>query len=100
VISLQKALKEPDVIFESIDMGEYPYGMRLNLGRKVLEELGLDAADLSIGGQVNLACKAKVMRLEACSMGREDGQSVELQITDLEIVDQNSSKGAFKEAFK
>jgi hypothetical protein len=63
----------------------YPYGLRLTLSQEILDKLDLKRLP-AVGATVSITAKAEVVatRAESCE-GRSE-RSVELQITDMDLV--------------
>lgn len=80
---------------------EYPYGLRLSLEDEDIKRLDLDLSDLRAGSSVRLTAKATVRRFSVSDEDeRGKNHSLELQITHMDLVDQDSAAAAFREAFE
>ena len=78
----------------------YSHGLRIVFEDADIKRLGLDVSDLKVGASVRLAAKAKIIQVSVRAVdGFDKGCSLELQITHLDLVDQDSARAAFKEAF-
>ncbi len=81
-MKVESQAKEPTCCPEPV-MDEYPYGLRIDLGKDALKKLGLSVGQFTVGEQVCLECKADVISIRS-SKGRYDSsENVELQITHL-----------------
>lgn len=68
--------------------GEYPYGLRINLGRDEIKRLGIKPLP-KVGITVTLEAKCKVISVSQNErQGGSPDQRVELQITHMEIATQ------------
>lgn len=72
---------------------EYPYGLRLILGKEELEKLGLK--DCKVGAEYSFRAVAVVKeKMERESdEGEMDHKSVDMQITDMEIIPDDGGEG-------
>jgi hypothetical protein len=82
---------------------KYPWGLRLSLNNDELTKLGFDITSIKAGdvGEIN----AKIIFTEVRSVDKvkEDGStkkdnSIDIQITDLEVISANNFEKAFNEA--
>lgn len=70
------------------DRPAYPWGLSVNLDDDCLEKLGIDIADLKVGGKMSLIAQVEVTSLSSNqSKGSAASQSVGLQITDMCLED-------------
>jgi hypothetical protein len=76
----------------------YPWGTCLRFdSKRLIEKLGLN--ELKAGDEVRLHAKAKVARLATTATDKgDDYTEMELQVTDLEVMDTNGYDEGFKEA--
>lgn len=78
----------------------YPWGLELNLSDEAMGKLGITAKNFAVGETVMIRAKAKVKRLSMSQYegDKEKNESMDMQITHLEIVSQDKFDEAFKEA--
>lgn len=70
---------------------KYPYGLRINLGKDELKKLGIK--DLpQVGAMISLEAVAKVESVHASEGMEYKDRSVSLQITHLELEENESEK--------
>jgi hypothetical protein len=74
---------------------DYPYGLRITLGEKELEKLGLDFKEAFVGGLVHLHAMARVTSTSENKDNGSESCRIELQIEDLciESEDDENRKG-------
>jgi len=92
MISLRRARprdSEPQAV-TGPDHEEYPYGLRINLQEEEIEKLGIDIADLSMGGKVRIEAVAEVKSLSANDYGEGLQRSIDLQITQAKLEPQTA----------
>lgn len=82
---------------------KYPYGLRISLRNEQLEKLGIDVTKYKAGDTGIL--NAKVIFTEVCSRDMlgdsnesKKDNSMEIQITDLEVTNSEDFEKSFKEA--
>jgi hypothetical protein len=83
---------------------KYPYGLRITLNQEQLDKMGIELDGLEAGSEIRLSAVGEICRFES-STCVEDGeemkrQSLEIQITKLALVDENSFSGGFRAATK
>lgn len=80
--------KSPAAI--AADVSKYPYGLCLALTEEEMEKMGLDYSDVEVGDTIHLFAFAKVTSVSAReTQGGKNCCRVELQITDLEVDDED-----------
>lgn len=76
---------------------DYPYGLRLCLTAKEMEKLGLDPADLLIGGMIHLHAIAKITDISITDNEAGKNARAELQITSMCCVESEDAENAAAE---
>lgn len=77
---------------------DYPWGTRISFdSKRLIDELGLD--ELEAGDFVTIRAKAKVVSISTNSDDKgDDTMRLEMQITDMVLLDTNDHKAGFEEA--
>jgi len=98
-LSKKEVKKERDSFMGPESNGpKYPWGLSLDLNDEVLEKLGVSAKDFKVGEDVVIKAKAKIKRLGSNEDEADKRESIDLQITHLEVVSSDKFEEAFKEA--
>jgi hypothetical protein len=98
-LSKKESKEEVGLVSTKSDGPRYPYGLSLDLNDESMEKLGLSAKSFSVGESVVIKAKAKVKSLRMNQYEGEDKtESMDLQITHLEVVSSDKFEEAFKEA--
>jgi hypothetical protein len=63
----------------------YPYGLKITLNEKEIDNLGLRVSKLRVDDEVELECRAKIISVRKDDCGHGNSESVELQITHLAL---------------
>ena len=79
---------------ETADSEPYPYGLQITLNKESLETLGLTADQFQAGAVVTLAATAKVKGIRTSDGDSSYDNSVELQITAMDLSGGLRGKGA------
>ena len=82
---------------QPISAGEsepYPYGLQVTLNKESLERLGLTAGQFEAGAIVTIKAMAKVKGIRVSEGDSNYDNSVELQITALDLEGGQKGKGA------
>ena len=74
----------------------YPYGLSITLDKDTLQKVGLTADGVPVGKVFEVDAKVLVTAVSKEPTGA--GETVTLQITDLDMQDRDDYEGAFKEA--
>jgi hypothetical protein len=79
---------------------KYPYGLRLTLRADEIKKLGLDVSKIKAGSNGSLSANIKFIEVESresldSSGATKDDSSLDIQITDLEVITDNSFKDEF-----
>lgn len=64
---------------------DYPWGLRIDLNDDVMEKLGLTAKNFKVGATVTLTAKCTVKEVRTTERNGKADQSLELQITAMDI---------------
>jgi hypothetical protein len=98
-LSKKESKEEVGIITTKSEGPRYPYGLSLDLNDESMDKLGLSAKSFSVGEEVVIKAKAKIKSLRMNQYEGEDkSDSMELQITKLEVVSSDKFEEAFKEA--
>jgi hypothetical protein len=99
-LSKKEAKEEVGLVKTTATEGpRYPYGLSLDLNDESMEKLGLSAKSFSVGEEIVIKAKGKVKRLSASQYENEEkNESMDIQITHLEVVSSDKFEEAFKEA--
>lgn len=68
------------------------FGLRIILEKPQLEALEIDVTRQVVGHEVSIIAKAKITGIKK--------ECLDLQITEMDLTDEESAEAAFKEAFK
>jgi len=63
----------------------YDYGTRITFGKETLEKLGLDISKFNVGDKLDASIKLEVFTVRDSKDQGYDEQSLELQITDIDM---------------
>lgn len=80
----------------SADVPEYPYGLCLSLGKEEMAKLGIDGLP-EVGEELHLYAICKVTRVSSSASIRdtdEDSKGVDLQITEMALVDNDADEAS------
>lgn len=70
----------------------YPWGLRLRMGDKELEKLGIDLKTLSIKTPVAIQAVGTIVELSETQYEKETHRTLEIQITKMALTKQNKGK--------
>ena len=97
----KEEIKESEPTIQKPKEPRYPWGLELSLNDESLDKLDMEAIDFKVGDVVGIRAKGNVTRLSSNqSENGESRESIDIQITDLDIVSENAFDKAFKEATK
>lgn len=75
---------------------QYPWGTRITLEKGSLDKLTIDLAALTVGDVLEGSFKLKVIGIRQVKRDKSDEESLELQITDMDIGDGPVKQPAIK----
>lgn len=80
----------------------YPYGLEVTLDTASLKKLGYSAEDFAVGGKVHISALCSVISVRSSDrLGNESpDESVDLQITDLRLINSEKLKVTRKQALR
>lgn len=79
-----KEYGESPVTSDSENQERYPWCLRFDLNDEVLEKCGVETLP-SVGDEMTITCKVKVIGTRQSATQNTDNRSVELQITELDL---------------
>jgi len=84
-----KRAKEKTEAYDGPSIGnedDYPYGLQISLDEDSLKKLGMDVADFTIGGKIDVVCQVEVTHMSESAGQDGDYSDVSLQITDMAMM--------------
>ena len=84
-MKVEKKSKEMDKPIDVEQRDEFPWGLRIDLNKDSLKNLGLSTKDFTVGEEISVACMAKVISVRATEGEFNDSKNVELQITKMKL---------------
>lgn len=73
---------------KTVERDDYPWGLRITLNNETLKKLGIPLP--KVGGEMLLCGKVKVLSTSTREDGEETNSSVDLQITDIGLMDESA----------
>ncbi len=74
---------------KTVQRDDYPWGLRITLNNETLKKLGITLP--KVGAEMLLAGKVKVLSTSTREDGDETNSSVDLQITDIGLMDDSAA---------
>lgn len=91
LVNMKVKREEEEMVQAEAPDNEYPFGLRLMLDNDSLEKLGLENLP-EVGKELGVEAKAKVAEVsESASEEAGKNRRLELQITDLNLIDPEAS---------